>query len=151
MGLITLAKGSPTVSIIFADLELILLGVKTLEHLKLAGGLEDPDRRDLVPAEAYEARLRTFKLTSRKAPRGPRQICWILRPAVDSLRVLHVEVHVGGPVSSARSNSIMPSLTVDAARSLARSRYSCVRECACCLRAHASFSGSRYQRNRRST
>ena len=96
----TIQLKSLSVDIIFADLELILLRVPTLEDLELEGGMRDPDERDLVPAEDHRAHLKTVKIVNPSHPQGVQQLCWVLRPAIGTLQSLQFRlvtgVHHGG-------------------------------------------------------
>ena len=67
-------------SIVFADLELILLCLSTLERLRLEGGLDNVDQRDEVVSEVHGAKLKHLRIRSFHGRIGIRQLCWIVSP-----------------------------------------------------------------------
>lgn len=65
-------------SIVFADLELLLLAVPTLEILRLEGGVDNVDHRDDVASENHKAPLKHLRIRSHAGRLGPQQLCWLV-------------------------------------------------------------------------
>lgn len=65
-------------SIVYADLELILMQLTSLERLKLDEGLDNVDQRDETLPQEHQARLKHLRIISYSGRIGPRQLCWIV-------------------------------------------------------------------------
>jgi len=72
---------SSSVSIVYIDLELILLGVPTLRTVHLESGISSGDRRDQVSEIDHQARLTGFKIETITGGGiiGVQQLCWLVR------------------------------------------------------------------------
>lgn len=63
----------------FNDLERILLGLRSLQHLKLQGGVDCPDRLDDVSPRDHVASLQSLTIENVYGNcLGPLQLCWLV-------------------------------------------------------------------------
>lgn len=87
-----MSNTSVIVYMVYADLEMLLNRCNTLKKLKVGAGLDNMDGRDDISDARHSAPLETVDITSHRGRLGSRQLCWILGPAVTTLKqlVLHL-------------------------------------------------------------
>ncbi|KAK9898336.1 hypothetical protein P389DRAFT_32369 [Cystobasidium minutum MCA 4210] len=73
--------------ILFLHLEDLLLNTSSLQSLRITGGIDNADGRDIMPAREHNNKFRHFLvLANRLYGRLERQqLCWLLRPAIGHL------------------------------------------------------------------
>ena len=80
----------------FGELESILLGCPTIEHLRCDAGIDNLDGQDEVVATPHRCRLRSVSVNSyEQSELGERQLIWILTPGVGSLERLDISTCIG--------------------------------------------------------
>lgn len=80
----------------YGELESILVGCPTLEHLRLDAGVDNLDGQDEVLATPHQCRLRSLTLNSyEQSELGERQLVWILAPGVGTLERLDISTCIG--------------------------------------------------------
>ena len=80
----------------FGELESILLGCPTIEHLRLDAGVDNLDGQDEVIATPHRCRLRSVGINSfEQSELGERQLIWILAPGAGSIERLDISTCVG--------------------------------------------------------
>jgi hypothetical protein len=108
------------------ELETILLGCRTLEILRCDGGIDNLDGRDDPLEEPHSCHLKSFYCNNYESVSlGERQLCWILKSSVGSLRELEVASSAsmtmnGNPGFSPFAGADFATLLCDLGSSLVR-------------------------------